>query len=283
MARRRSGALGGLNGGVLVMLQAYFDASSRPSGIFSVAGYAFAKTRLKKFDKEWWALFGMYDGCHMKDLTHGTGNFKGVDTTQAGELLKRAIAIIHKRISYGIVVSCETAEMNSLLPTFIQGFEHVYPVCCHLAMLNLGTHLEDAGRQEKVSYFFESGDAFSASAHKFMSKVSDTPVLSEAYRYHSHAFIPKDSALALQAADVLAWEWAKYYDETIVSPKRPIRRSLSTLLKRKDGDFDDARYHVMHITGEPLQSWAQKVTNLGLMELAEQNSQNSLKGKSGPV
>ena len=43
--------------GRLAVLNAYFDASSRTSGIFSLAGVAFAKPQVKKFDKEWWKLF----------------------------------------------------------------------------------------------------------------------------------------------------------------------------------------------------------------------------------
>lgn len=254
------------------MLQAYFDASSRASGIFCVAGFAFAKSRLKKFETQWWTLFGKYGGCHMKDLVHRRGPFRGLSTAETDDLLKRAVAIIHRRMSYGIVVSCEVAEINSLLPRFIQGFEHAYPVCCHLAMLNLGIHLEEIGRPEKIAYFFETGDPFSSSAKKFMSNAAGMPILRDTYRYQSHEFIEKDKALALQSADLLAWEWGKYYDETVTLRKRNMRQSLAALLRRNNNQFDNSRYHLMHITGEPLRSWARKVTDLGLLELAEQRS-----------
>lgn len=260
------------------MLHAYFDASTRPSGVFAVAGYAFAKEQLKRFDKEWWKLFGRYGGCHMKDLTHGTGGFKGLDTTQTGYLVQQATKIISKRISFGISISCNLEEIHSLLPRWIQGFEHAYPVCCHVAMMMLGTHIRKRTSAEEVSYFFEAGDPFSASAHTFMEKIVLMPTLKSACMYHSHSFIGKGEALSLQAADLLAWEWGKYWDETVMKRKRVIRKSLVALLG-KNNDLDLERYQVTHLTGEPLKRWAEKVAGLGLLQIKEDHEADAMKNQ----
>jgi len=268
-------------GGVLAVLHAYFDASSRQTGIFTVAGLAFAKEQVAKFDKEWWALFGKYGGCHMKDLTHGTGGFRGIGTPEAGELLKSAVKIINGRISFGVSVSCNTQELNSLLPTWIQGFEHAYPVCCHLAMLFLGTHIGDNFRGEEIAYFFETGDDYSASAHKFMQRITQMPVLKDKCLYHSHSFIEKKDALSLQAADIWAWEWAKYWDETAFTHSRKMRKSLVALIA-KNGALDSKRHKITYLKGDPLKRWAEGIKALGLLEVQERQAKEKPPSASSP-
>lgn len=256
----------------LVLLNAYFDASARKPGTFCVAGYVFAKPQVKKFDRQWWALFGIYGGTHMKELAGGYGRFKGVDAPTRGALLIDAVQIIRQRISFGVAVSCDLNEINSLLPTWMQGFEHAYPVCCHIAMTALGMKVKDSGHSDDIAYFFEDGDDYSASAHKFMDRASHIPELRESYCYGSSTFICKRKALALQAADILAWEWAKYMDETVGRRnqplRRPMRKSLAALV-RDGNDYDSKHYQVSHITGIPLRRYLKSVTELGLMEIEE--------------
>lgn len=238
--------------GVLFVLKAYFDASTRNSGLFCVAGYAFEKDQVKKFDREWWKIFGAYGGCHMKELAHSQGRFSGITNIQAGELQKQAVKVIKARVSFGVVISCNLNEIHEILPTWIDGFQHAYPVCCNVAMTGLGMKLDESGRNDEVAYFFESGDDFSAAAHRFMSRTDDTPVLKKSYHHSSHTFISKEKALALQAADMLAWEWAKYMDETRETRVRPMRKSLAALMGT-NGEFDQ-RYKGTHLTGEPLRN-----------------------------
>src|SRR5258708_2752761 len=257
--------------GLAAMLQAYFDASRRPSGAFCVAGYAFAKPQVKKFDKEWWSIFGAYGGCHMKELTQRRGRFKTVNPSQAGELLKRGVQIIKRRISFGVTISCDVNEMNALLPTWIGGFQHAYPVCCHLAMHALGNLVRKSGHDDEIAYFFESGDEYSGVAHNFMARAIDTPELKESYRYGSHSFIGKDKALPLQAADVLAWEWAKYLDETVTRNIRLMRKSLAALLS-ENTEYDSKRYGVNHVTGDALKRFGYGVAKVGLLQLGEQKA-----------
>jgi hypothetical protein len=254
--------------GVLVVLHAYFDASERKSGIFCVAGIAFAKQQVKKFDREWWKLFGEYGGCHMKELAHRTGRFKGIDKAETDRLMKAAIKIINQRISFGVAISCDLSELNAILPKWIQGFEHAYPVCCHLAMTTLGSLVDKSGHKDDIAYFFESGDNYAGAAHKFMARTDDVPELKKSYRHKSDSFINKNDALSLQAADIFAWEIAKYQDETVRKRIRNMRLSLATLLS-VNKKYDTKRYKIMHLTGNPLESFVNKVKVLGLLQREE--------------
>jgi uncharacterized protein DUF3800 len=260
--------------GVLAVLHAYFDASHRPSGTFCVAGYAFAKEQAKAFDDDWRKVFGKYGGCHMKELAHRAGRFKGIDKAEADRLIKAAVKIITRRISFGVAISCDLPEILALLPRWLQGFEHAYPVCCHLAMTMLGNHVTESGHEDDIAYFFESGDEYSGAAHRFMMRTDEVPEMKKSYRHRSHSFVGKNDALPLQAADILAWEYAKYRDETVNKRVRNMRMSLASLLS-VNREYDSTRYKVSHITGEPLRSFAAKATVLGLLQIEE----NAAKGK----
>lgn len=180
--------------------------------------------------------------------------------------MRGAVEIINDRMSYGVVISCLLPEMMALLPRWIRGFEHPYPVSCHLAMTGMGNLLTDRGRPETVDYFFEQGDEYDGSARTFMGRAVDVPELKASYRHQSHAFVGKQ-ALAVQAADLLAWEWAKYMDETVAHKTRPMRQSLMALMS-KNGDFD-SRYSGIHATGDGLAKFCRQVTGLGLLQRAE--------------
>lgn len=251
-----------------MVLKAYFDASHRERKTFCLAGYAFTKGQVKKFDKEWWALFAKYGGCHMTDLANKQEAFEGISKEEANRLVIEAVKIIKRRVSYGVVISCDLAELDPLLPKWVRGFQHAYPVCCHLVMQKLGTFVSDAGTQ-RIAYFFETGDQYEAAAHDFLKVMAATPEVKEVCRHASHAFIPKSEALALQAADVLAWEWAKYMDETILHHIRPMRKSLMELMT-KNGQFNIDQYMGHHITGEPLRKWAASTEKLVLQQIDEQ-------------
>jgi hypothetical protein len=256
------------------VLKAYFDASKRESGTFCVAGYAFTSSQVKKFDREWWALFGGYGGCHMTDLANKRGAFEGISEKEASRLVRGAIAIIKRRAAYGAVISCELPEIDRLLPKWIIGFQHAYPVCCHLAMTAMGNFIADK-RGDSISYFFESGDLYSGVAHWFMGRTEDVPELKESYRHYSHTFIGKDDALALQAADVLAWEWTKFRDETLNRRVRKMRKSLIVLMADDKGDFNEKQYTGIHATGDPLRKFCRQVHELGLLQREEDRAARS--------
>lgn len=259
------------NGGKVAVLHAYFDASERPGGVYCVAGFAFAKEQAKKFNRDWKRLFVDFGGCHMKELAHGAGRFKGLDSKQRGGLQVEAVKIIRKRFTYGVIVSCDKTEIESMLPKWINGLQGAYPVCCHIAMIALGHQIEKSGHENEVAYFFESGDQWSGAAHDFMGRADKSPELKKAYRHRSHAFVNKDGALALQAADMLAWEWTKFRDETLIQRKRAMRKSLIAMIGGEGGKLHknvDGR----HITGAPLRRFCRLVANLGLEQLREDDA-----------
>ena len=246
-------------GGSLAVLQAYFDESEQ-AGIFSVAGFVFAKPQVKKFAREWSALFDPYGFAHMTDLHARHEQFDGIDDAEAARLCTQAVKIINKRATYGIAVGVDKNELDPLLPKHIEGFEDAYPYCCHMAMMELGVLIGNSGSDDQVAYVFESGNQYSKEAHRLMSKTDVSPELKSAYRHHSHAFVPKECAVPLQAADLLAWEYARYWDLTVRQSKIPMRKSFAALLSRgfTTMEFND-RFKINFYTGRPLREAMQKI------------------------
>jgi tRNA nucleotidyltransferase/poly(A) polymerase len=121
-------------------------------------------------------------------------------------------------------------ELNAFLPKKVPGFGHAYPFMCHMAMQSLGQKIARERPGEEIAYIFESGDEHQAEAHTFMSNVLHSPEMKEAYLYKSHAFVPKQDAPPLQAADFLAWEYARYWERTAFKKTIPMRKSLVALL-----------------------------------------------------
>lgn len=247
----------------IVMLVAYLDESERKSGTFCVAGFAFAPEQCRKFIKEWSRLFGGIT-FHMKDIAAGRGEFSTTSQQERDRLLRDAVKLIKKRISFGVAISCDVNEMHRLSPRFIRGFGDAYPVCCHITMGALGQKITDSGLDERVKYVSEAGHRFQAEANDFISNAVETPVASDFYRYHDHSFLPKSDAVPLQAADFMAWEWAKFRDETLDRRVRPIRPSLVALMDDRLG-----QYCGNHLAGPALAKFMKEIRQLGLLQLQD--------------
>lgn len=262
--------------GWAVMLNAYFDESERPGGIFAVAGWAYDRRKAKKCRRDWNQLFQKYGECHMTDLALKQRQFKGISDKEAHRLIQKAISIINNCASFGVAVSCNIHELEPILPKWIEGFAGAYPVCCHVAMTALGGLV---GEAEQIAYFFESGHRHQNQAHKFMSRVLDAPELKESYRHFSHTFADKKDVKQLQTADILVWEWAKFLDETALNEKRKIRKSFEALITKGHmvpEAFDPRYLKAVHLTGAPLRRFCAQVTNLGLLQIYEDSQSKSL-------
>jgi hypothetical protein len=251
---------------VATIQQGYFDESEREGGVFCIAGYLFAPRQAKKFVKEWSRLFDGYPGgLHMRDLTQCRRSFEGISRKEQERLIVEAVSIVKMRVTAGFAVSCNAKEVEAIGPKWIKGFGHAYPLCCHLCMTAVGKFLRASGSEHRVTYVFESGHRREGEAREFLRHVILNPDVKESYRHNGDAFLPKSDAVPLQAADLLAWEWAKFRDETLEQNKRPIRKSLLALFQR-----DPKRYSMAHVSGPRLKKYMDQIVELGLLQLEEE-------------
>jgi hypothetical protein len=240
-----------------------------------VAGFAMAPVQAKRLRKAWRSLFP--NGCHMKELSHRTGRFKGLSSSQSNQLLVQAIGIIKARFSFGVCVSVQEEEMRQVMPRWVQGFEHPYPVLCHFAMVGLGVLIDEVGGGYFVDYVIEAGHAKQGSADRWMRNAIRAPETIQAYRYESHQFVANSEEPCLQAADILAWEYAKYVDEGALTgpPRRPMRRSLDALFRAgEEGVARPSlnRWKFLHLSGESLEEFGRKATQIALGQVEEERA-----------
>jgi hypothetical protein len=242
--------------GVMAVFETFFDESERKGGIFCVAGYAFLPRQARKFIKEWKPLFEPYGGFHMKDLVHERNGFANISDTRRDHLLKEAVRIVNQTMQLGVAVSCPLDEIM-LHSQEVRAFKHAYPICCYLSMVNLVSLMVDLNLDRDVYYTFEAGHPYESDARNFIDAIVRNHQLKLDFRHAGDAFLPKRGAVPLQAADLLAWEWAKCQDETLEQHLRPLRKSLRALFMR-----DPKRYRIAHIKGEKLIKWLNAMPGL---------------------
>jgi hypothetical protein len=255
------------------MINSYFDESVRNNELLCVAGFSFASEQAKKFIKEWKKLFPI--GLHMKEFAHGVGRYKGLYSPEERDAMMRtAVKIINSRMTVGFAVSCNIKEMNLYSPKWIHGFKSAYSLCCHWAVHAMLIALDDAGIKDRITYIFEAGNQHEYEAKTFFQSLVDVPHIKEQYRHLSDSFTPKSDAVPLQAADLLAYEWAKFYDETYTVRKRAMRGSLRALFEHAP-----ERYRLNHIHGKKLQNAMNKYRNLAHQQIAEESIMRRVYGK----
>jgi hypothetical protein len=265
------------DGGTVALLAAYFDASRMESGVFCVGGFAFGRDRAKKAERAWRRLWGDTI-CRMADLHSRKPGSAFADWTsdQAGQRLEDCVLIINEYASYAVCVSCDLPEIEGLAPRsaekgseiYLDGFRRAYATCCHLAMAVLGNIIRENSGVPAVAYFFESGDQYQTESQRFIALASNEPLLKEMYCHKSHTVSDKPDARLLETADIIAWEWAKHQDR--VRDKRHMRPSLLAMLDpgssglMSRADFGSTSRRAVHVTGEPLQRYFDKVKHLVL-------------------
>lgn len=222
-------------GGLLAILEAYFDESEREGGIFCVAGYVFAPIQAHRFGKDWRRVMGHYWPFRMSELVAGKDKhtrptkFASLTIDQRNALLRKAIELINHRTMLAISIACNIHDVRRLSPG-IKGFRSAYSVCCYLCMMLLGKWIDEQKLHDRVAYVFEAGHAFQKEAEFLMRLCKKHPQLAAFGRYESHAFVAKEDSAALQAADLYAWELGKFLDETVEQRRRDPRKSLKALV-----------------------------------------------------
>jgi len=259
--------------GSIALLEAYFDESHRKTGLLCVAGYVFASPQAKKLTREFRAAFDAYGGFHMVDLVHRRANYRGISDAERHRLVRQAVAIVKQRFSYGVAVTVDSSEYEAKAPRWIRGFGNAYPFLCHMAMAAVAKVVADHGERGPITYVYEAGHPYEAEARHAVHQMSQTQELRDHYLYSGDAFLPKKDAVPLQAADLLAWESAKFKDET-VDGSRDIRLSLLSLVKDKP-----KHYHMSFCAGASLERAFQKYAALGLQQLMEEEWERQIKAQ----
>lgn len=235
-------------GGFLAVLEAYFDESERESGTFCVAGLMFTKLNAVRFSKAWSAAVGSRT-FHAVDVIHRKEEFSDFTRDDSDALLRRLAPIVNQRRALSIAVTCNLKEVERLKPQSMSATVFAYALCAHFAMSHVGHWVRANSPKNRVAYMFENGREGEAAANLLISAYLNDRGARDQTRYRSHTFQPKEDSVLLQGADLMAWEWAKYCDETVERKIRAPRKSIIAML----GGTTSRRFVGDVLSGQPLE------------------------------
>lgn len=203
-------------GGPIVVLEGYFDESgdlNRPPGVFCVSGYLIDSEAAKEMDRLWRAVLAEHriDYFHMVDCAHEPprGPFAGMGKDERSLIARKLIDLIKAHTLRGLSVVARASTYQG--PR--RGEADVYTQMAAACAFSLQVENALRGREEGLAYFFEKGHSAKSNAYRHIaSKVARDE--------DSLTFAGKTEVPLLQAADILAWQTAKYAKDYFYPFKR---------------------------------------------------------------
>ena len=238
-----------LNGGgyVVQLVHAFFDESGShaDSEVLCVAGYAFEKREARLLAREWATVLRQYKlpYFHMVDCAHGNGKFAHLTKPQRIKVATSLIGIVKRRAAHGFSVSVDLAAYREVMPSW-GPTRSPYAFCARCVIDEIGRWFFKTGFRGKSVYFFEAGHESRSEAEKVVGTVLTNPLSKLRnihYGYVAHSFILKQESPAVQAADLLAWQWTTDVKHQMTGlPRRKDFESLAQAPLR-GAHFDKAR------------------------------------------
>lgn len=169
----------------------------------------------------------------MSECAHGNGPFADLTKPERTIVATRMIEIIKERAVQGIAITIDNLEFYKAAAAYpkLRGiYKTPYTFVSHTMLAGVASWLEANSHVGSMAYFFEAGHRSQNQTDQIMRRVfTNRPGKLLSYRYAGHAFVPKEKSPAVQAADLLAWQW--YKDRKNKSEGRPQRKDCASLLQ----------------------------------------------------
>lgn len=222
----------------------FFDESGSHAGapVLCVAGYAFEKRASRMLAREWNGILGQYElpFFHMVDCAHGNESFSSLTKKQRIKAATSLIGIVKRHAAHGFAISVDTKAFREIMPPW-GPTQNPYAFCTRCVIDEMGRWFFRTGFRGKSAYFFEAGLESLSEAAKVIRSVLANPFAKMndvRYGYVAHSFIAKQEAAAVQAADLLAWQWAP--DVRHQMQGRPRRKDFESLSQAPPSESEAA-------------------------------------------
>jgi hypothetical protein len=223
------------------VMQACFDDGGKgDASTTCVAGYFVRDDALTPFKKACRAVLGPRR-FHMVDLVHCKEDFADLDNCQSQDMVRRLVGIIKEHITIGVVISVDRAAYEELITRdpVVNGIDmrktigSPFTMCAMLCLGYANRWMEENNIPcEETVYYFESGNTRQGEANNFLKTISKNRHMDIRYNYVSHGFVAKNKLTALDAADLLNWEWTQQCKRFSGEEQRSQRQSLKSLLEK---------------------------------------------------
>ena len=210
-------------GYVMAFAQAFFDESGTgdDSPFLCVAGYIFTEENALAMEQPWREMLKKYrlPYFHMAECNQHEGIYAHLTEAECVKAATEAIELTKKYAARGVAISIEKSIFPSLPKQNL--WEHPYSFLCNNVMFGVVAWAKAHGFDGDVSYFYESGAVGWPQALEAMMKIQrESKLPRDGLRFQSVTLVSKTKAIALQCADLLAWNWHKQ----MVRESRGIRK-----------------------------------------------------------
>ncbi|HEV2627102.1 MAG TPA: DUF3800 domain-containing protein [Pseudolabrys sp.] len=247
-------------GHVTVQAESYFDESGSHDGapVLCIAGYIFEKDKAARLTEQWRAVLAEHKIPYfrMSDCAHGNGPFKGMTKQHRLEIEMMMIGVIKRWSIQGIAATLDHRDYEAAaLPKKSKYYGGPYTLLAHTIMVGVAEWIRHQTNApvSSMAYFFESGHASQRESDAVMHRIFNQSRGN--YRYAGHAFVPKENTPAVQAADLLAWQW--YTDRRHQKEGKRRRKDCTILLEH--------HHNTAHLRPERLTEISEILKQFGLI------------------
>ncbi len=194
----------------------------------------------------------------MVDCAHGNEMFSPLTKKQRIRVATDVISIVKRRAAHGFAVSVDIAAFRKMMPSWGPATSP-YAFCARCVIDEIGRWFYKTGFTGKSTYYFEAGHESRSEADRVVGEVLTNPlnkIYGIDYGYVAHSFVLKREAPAVQAADILAWQWAT-----------DVKHQIAGRLRRKDFEsLVEAPFRGVHFDEEKLRGYVELLREFGLSE-----------------
>ena len=218
---------------------AYFDESGIHAGssLVVVSGYVATEGQWVAFDKKWRQVLNKYgvNVFHATDLENFRGEYTGWDREQRIAFQKELIALVnpYTRLIMSQVIRVD--DFNAVYPSVKDKYKGLqsspYQLCCDLCWLNVSDWAKTVPDRRPVSVYFAEGNKFKTDSVRAYLAGCNTKRMREQFNIVKIEGVNMESSTPAQAADFIAYETWKRWENKEKYPEIGPRKSLEALLK----------------------------------------------------
>jgi hypothetical protein len=233
-------------GYVLALWEAYIDESGDEGSddVFVVSGYLFRSDKAVVMQEKWARALRRVGVpyFHMVDCAHGSGkHYKDLKPEKRDWLARRCIDLIKKNSETGISFVVNPPKWG--FKSGREDFDNSYAYIMTMLIGHFFTHINRNDADPDAAIFIEQGHSTQSLARKHLDFAILPDKVFPSGRLPSFSFVAKEQACLLQAADLLAWQTAKYVKD-VVNGKDTIRKDFEAL-----NEVDHHTFYLYHHDG----------------------------------
>jgi hypothetical protein len=233
------------------MFRAYFDESGthdKKRGVFTLAGYVASAAHWRSFTREWRSTLRQagFSRFHMVDFENRVEDFAGLTKSRAEALITHLSSIINRRVAFGVSFSVLVEDYNLVIvpPDAPKkwAFQSPYLLCLRGCLELISEKRNQLAMRpgERIACVFDRNFEMQGKVMQYYKHLKEHAPWASVFG--GIAFDIDDEYLALDAADILAYETNKTLRNKVRSTiDRPERRLTSVL--HSSGRVE-IRYHV---------------------------------------